>query len=844
MRQLKSLHKSLGTRVRGRGLLKFSSCPARNFLPALLFALSCCSCCAQETYSGSSEYREMMNELHRPAPSPAFIATGHRPEADPRLRVQVHQNNRSLRLAAPSLEFTIDKTSAAITVENPRTQAAWTITRPEEPGCVTTAPLRVVEMDGQRNQWTASQGDGPACGSLTLEILDQAMARITYSTSALSTVHDLRLHVEGRIPLFGLGERFWQAGLADTSLDVRPADKSGEPGHAWVYVAVPFVISPGGLGLYADTAFDSMFRFNQSGSSFDLKVANSPVSFYVFSGADPKAVLSTYTSITGRPQNPPLWTFGPWINAIQGIDAVLEMAQKIRNAEIPASALWVFDEMDEPNNLGWPFWFSSYYGDPRAFADTLHAKGFKVLGYVHPYVRERMLPYPSPSPAYQKGVSEKLLVTGADGLPAGPRFEPVRTGNIDFTNPLAVDWWQTMLTSAVRDQAFDGWMEDFGEWIADTDSFAAGSGTTIAELYPLLYHKITLRIAQNLNPNVVPFSRSGSSGSQQFSPVLWGADQAHNWSRDYGLASAVTAGITAGMAGFSTWGPDILSDGDSKELWMRWAEFGALTPVMRDHVWSKPQYSVNLWSDAETKALFKKYAILHSALLPYFATYAAEAHRTGVPIMRHTMLEYPDDPRSYGAEYQYLLGAHLLVAPVIEQAATSRKLYLPQGEWVDYWSGERYTGGKDVTVPAPIDQIPILVRAGSVLPFKPEAETHSFNWSDPQLLEGSLVWKLYLGAGANQEGVFTLPDGTSAHMNYHDGEVVLDGTATTTRSYEIILRTETIPAALRLDNKPLNSIPQAPSLAPSSGWWYDAAAHEVHAAVQAASFHLEVSGVH
>jgi alpha-glucosidase (family GH31 glycosyl hydrolase) len=298
------------------------------------------------------------------------------------------------------------------------------------------------------------------------------------------------------------------------------------------------------------------------------------------------------------------------------------------------------------------------------------------------------------------------------------------------------------------------------------------------------------------------------------------------------------------MAGFSTWGPDILSDGDSKELWMRWAEFGALTPVMRDHVWSKPQYSVNLWSDAETQALFKKYAILHSALLPYFATYAAEAHRTGVPIMRHTMLEYPDDPRSYGAEYQYLLGEHLLVAPVIEQGATTRTLYLPQGEWVNYWSGERYTGGRDVTVPAPIDQIPILVRAGSVLPFKPEAETHSFNWSDSQLLEGSLVWKLYLGAGANQEGIFTLPDGTSAHMNYHDGEVVLDGTATTTRSYEIILRTETIPAALRLDNKPLSSFPQAPSPAQSSGWWYDAAAHQVHAVIQAANFRLEVTGAH
>ena len=255
------------------------------------------------------------------------------------------------------------------------------------------------------------------------------------------------------------------------------------------------------------------------------------------------------------------------------------------------------------------------------------------------------------------------------------------------------------------------------------------------------------------------------------------ADQTHNWSRDYGLPSVVTAGITAGMSGFSTWGPDILSDGDSKELWMRWAEFGALTPVMRDHVWAKPQYSVNLWYDAETEALFKKYAILHSALLPYFATYAAEAHRTGVPIMRHTVLEYPNDPRSYGAEYQYLLGEHLLVAPVIEPGATTRKLHLPQGEWVSYWSGAHYAGGNDVTVPAPVDEIPLLVRAGSVLPFKPEAETATFHWSDPDLLSGSLVWKIFLGSGEEQEGRFALPDGTSAHMVYHGGEVALDATA-------------------------------------------------------------------
>jgi hypothetical protein len=129
------------------------------------------------------------------------------------------------------------------------------------------------------------------------------------------------------------------------------------------------------------------------------------------------------------------------------------------------------------------------------------------------------------------------------------------------------------------------------------------------------------------------------------------------------------------------------------------------------------------------------------------------------------------------------------------------------------------------------------------VPFKQEAETHSFHWNDPQLLEGSLVWKIYLGAGPKQEGVFTLPDGTSAHMDYHDGAVVLQGTATSARSYEIILRSETTPAALRLDNQPLNSVPPSPSPARISGWWYDPAAHEVHAVVPVANFRLELTGV-
>jgi alpha-glucosidase (family GH31 glycosyl hydrolase) len=235
--------------------------------------------------------------------------------------------------------------------------------------------------------------------------------------------------------------------------------------------------------------------------------------------------------------------------------------------------------MDEPANLGWPLWAPGYYGEPAKFASELHRRGYYVLTYVHPYVREQMVPYPSLSPSYAKGLREGLFVVGADGKPSGPSFEAVPTGSIDFTNPKAVDWWQAMMTETVG-QGFDGWMEDFGEWIREDDRFAAGTGKTLSTLYPLIYHKITTRITQALNPHLVAFSRSGFIGSQQFSAVLWGGDQRMDWSADYGLPGVVTAGITAGLVGFSNWGPDILSNGTSKELWLRWCEFGALTPVM------------------------------------------------------------------------------------------------------------------------------------------------------------------------------------------------------------------------------------------------------------------------
>ena len=805
---------------------------------AAVVLASHCAMAQSSGYASTAEYKAMIEELHADAPSPAFIATGQRPTADSRLKVRAHEDNASLKLATDNAEFTFDKQNGTLTILNLRTKATWAIHAGEADRPKNTQGHR--ERHG--NRWVLSDDKSEECAPFTLELLSQETARLTCGLNA--AFHgadgdaDVQLHVHGSTPLFGLGERFSQAGLQGINLDVRPADKFGEPGHNYVYVAIPFVYGPAGLGLYADTVFDTQFKFDSAGESFDLKIPKHPVSFYIFVGPDPKAILGSYTALTGRPQMPPLWSFGPWVTALHGKDAVLDTAAKLHAQGVPTSALWIYDELDEPNNLGWPFWFLSYYGDPRPLNDQLHAQGLKVMTYVHPYVREKMMPYPSPSPAYTKGVTEKLLQTDKDGLPAGPAFEPVRTGDIDFTNPAAVDWWQKMLTNAVRDQGWDGWMEDFGEWVADTDHFAAGNGDRVSQVYPLLYHKITTRITQAINPSLSPFSRSGSPGSQQFSTALWGADQAYDWSRDYGLPSVVTAGITAGMSGFSTWGPDILSDGDSKELWIRWAEFGALTPVMRDHPWSQPPGSIDLWHDDETKAIWKKYAILHSSLLPYFAAYGQQAHETGVPILRHTVLEYPNDPRSAMAEYQYFLGKDLLVAPVIEQGATSRKLYAPQGEWVNYWTGEEIDGGRDVSVAAPLDQIPILVRAGSILPFKPAADTPRLQWGDAHVLDASLVWKVYPSKTGKSAANFSVPGGTSATLQQEGGKITIQGRAQSARAYEIVIPAANAEADVTLDGQALKPTADRGNV---SGWWFDPSSHELHATFQASTFTLVVA---
>jgi len=814
----------------------------RLSVSGLVFTIICIGAStvvAQETQSVSSSplYQSMLTELARKAPRPTIISAAGKlietPMTPP--HVEASESATGLRLETAAWRLEVAKSPFEVTLTNKLNQGHWTMggSATGDRGISWAVKgtdfslhlTEVTKIERQDNAWVM-QGrvvNAQQPVTLTLAVVAPGIVRLTVDGSSLAEEAASEFHVAAAGAFFGLGEQFGRARLNDLKLPLRPDDLFSEPEHKWDYMSIPFLFSPEGLGAYFDTSFNCIFDSTTAqGPGFTMQIGGPTIDLYLMVASSPKGIIEAYTSLTGRPPLSPPWAFGVWHNALQGRDAVLAEARRLRQQGIPVSAIWEWDLMDDATNFGWPLWTVGYYGDPREFTTELHKLGFKALGYVHPYVRKIVAPYLMNSPTYDEGLRNHYFVVKPDRQPIGPTFEAIQTGNVDFTNPRAVDWWAAMIRRIVRDFDFDGWMEDFGEWVRDDHQFANGkTGRVMATLNPLFYHKLTYEIARQLKPDVVPFSRSGAPGSQAFTRVLWGGDQTPNWNPYTGYPSVVTAGITAGLAGFAVWGPDILSSSTSKELYIRWCEFGALTPVMRDHLWDKPKFGVDIWFDSETTDVFKKYARLHVSLFPYLYTYAHAATATGVPIMRHLVLEFPADPKTYDAEHEYLLGEKFLVAPVVVEGARARKLYLPEGAWVDYWTGETLSGGREVTVPAPLHHIPMVVRAGSVIPFaSPDMETLATDLAGTnyRTLDNSLIWRVFPSPQAIQSS-FKLYDGTVVSVAQEARLIRVEGDSATIRQYEIVLPLATAPRRVTVSGRSLQKLDDAAYHSRQEGWW-------------------------
>jgi len=315
-----------------------------------------------------------------------------------------------------------------------------------------------------------------------------------------------------------------------------------------------------------------------------------------------------------------------------------------------------------------------------------------------------------------------LLVRSRDGStfldPFPPNF-PQSSAQPDFSNPQTLPFIERSLGDIVSTYGVDGWMADFGEWTpVDGVHFDGSDPVERRNTFPIDWQRATRETMEALRPDGdwVMFARSGFTGVQATAQIHWIGDQETNWGEEDGLPTVVPALLNLGLAGQPYVTHDIagFARGDrgpsTKELFQRWTELGAFTPIMRTHEGADRFDNWSWESDAETTAHFRRFAFVHCALRDEFEALASEARETSAPILRHTMLVFPEDRATWDLSDQYLIGDSLLVAPVTTQGATSRSVYLPRGTWFDVWTGASLEGGRRVEVDAPIGRPPVFSR--------------------------------------------------------------------------------------------------------------------------------------
>jgi alpha-glucosidase (family GH31 glycosyl hydrolase) len=257
-----------------------------------------------------------------------------------------------------------------------------------------------------------------------------------------------------------------------------------------------------------------------------------------------------------------------------------------------------------------------------------------------------------------------------------------------------------------------------------------GSGTDLHATYSLLWQQAQRTALDNATAadgvERLMFVRSGAPGTAPLADVFWAGDQRTDFEVDDGLPTIVPIGVNIGLSGISTFGSDIAgyqsatNPTSTKELFFRWTELGAWSPVMRTHHGTEPKLEWNWQSDADSTAEWVRYAKLHMSLAPYMRGLALAAHDTGISIWRPLAVEFPSDGAAWPVADELMVGSGVLVAPVQVAGATSRSVYLPAGTWFPWSGGASVKGGATVTANAPVTEIPVYALAGTVVPTYPD----------------------------------------------------------------------------------------------------------------------------
>lgn len=560
---------------------------------------------------------------------------------------------------------------------------------------------------------------------------------------------------------YGLGQH--QAGV----LNYR--GESVDIGQDNTNISVPVLLSSRGYGIFWNNGSRSRFNNRFVHSLYISSEVADSIDYYFLYGPDFDKIIAGYRELSGQTPLFGKWAYGYWQckNKYSTQEELLGVAHKYRQLHIPLDGIvqdwfwWV--------TMGDPVFDAKRYPDPKGMVDDLHKNNVHLMISVWPYFR----PHPDDSevldPVYQDIDKRGFFVAKT----VSTSFHPMGQALYDAFNPEARKYYWKLMNDGLFKIGLDAWWLDTTEPETEgletnllvTHKVALGNGARYANEFPLLTTAGVYegQRAASDQKRVFILTRSAYAGSQRNSVTAWSGDIDPNWET---FRRQIPAGLNFSTSGVPYWTTDIggfvsanPDDPAYRELYIRWFQFGAFCPVFRAHG-TRTTNQNEIWSyGPEAQKILTAYDQLRYRLMPYIYSLAWKTTSESYTIMRPLVMDFRTDVRAQNIPDQYLFGPAILVNPVVEPGATSRHLYLPDAIWYDFWTGAQSHGPRTIDAPAPLDRLPLFVRAGSILPLGPDVEFAAEKPADP------IEIRVYRGAN----GTFKLYEDENDNYNYERG---------------------------------------------------------------------------
>lgn len=509
----------------------------------------------------------------------------------------------------------------------------------------------------------------------------------------------------------GTGERFRKMDLSGQTFQLKNQDGQGVNNRR-CYKNIPFYMSSRMYGCFYHTSdYCKLSLADHSTRSVQFMCDRATIDIFLIGGQTPEEIMRGYRMLTGFPSMPPLWSFGIWMSRMTyfSADEVEGICDRLRQEHYPCDVIHL--------DTGWfrTDWLCEWkfnperFPNPKGFIQRLGNKGFKVSLWQLPYVAqgaEQLNEAKANNYISQPTKHEETTTGGASNFSALDY-----AGTIDFTYDKATTWYKDQLLKPLLDMGVKCIKTDFGENIHMDHRYHAMEPERLNNLYALLYQKAAYEVTKEVTGDGIVWARSAWAGCQRY-PLHWGGDSESSWS---GMAGSLKGGLHFGLSGFAFWShdvpgfhstPDFMNSPIDPTVYVRWTQFGVFSSHIRYHGTCKREP----WHYPEIAPIVKKWWKLRYKLLPYIVEQSEKCTKTGWPMLRALLMHHPHDRQVWHIDDEYYFGSEFLVCPVMN-GENRRDIYLPEGLWVNFFTGKRLDGGRwyyDVEVP--LDQMPVFVR--------------------------------------------------------------------------------------------------------------------------------------